>query len=397
MSALTKPSPLIFIFITVFIDLMGGSLLVPVLPYLVERFRSDAVTIGLLTSVFFVAQFLATPVIGILSDRYGRRPVLLWCVLGTGFSYFVFGWAGALWLLFLSRVIAGATGGVIVTAQAYIADISPPEKRTQNFGLIGAAFGLGFTLGPAIGGALVPFGLNAPVFFAGGLALANAAFGYFTLSESLPPERRRSFAPADLNPIKQLGSLLADRRLRALVSGYFLFNFAFAGFTTVFAVFIRDRFGWGPELTVWVFAFIGVVSTIVQGGLIRRLLPRFGEARLAVAGLLLVAFALASVAILPSGIWLYPSQAILALGVGLATPSLRGMLSNSASDSEQGRVLGGTQSLISVAQIFGPLAASSSYDSLGRTVPFWGSGLLVFIAFGCIALHLRKSTLSKLA
>ncbi|WP_041243893.1 tetracycline resistance MFS efflux pump [Gloeobacter kilaueensis] len=383
-------SPLLFVLLTVFIDLMGGSLLVPVLPYLVERFRSDALTIGLLTSSFSIAQFLATPVLGTLSDRFGRRPVLLICVFGTSVGYFLFALANQLWVLFLARTIAGATGGVVSTAQAYIADTTPPEKRTGAFGLIGAAFGLGFILGPAIGGALVHFDLNAPVYFAGALALFNLLLGSFTLKESLPPEKRQRRSGLDaLNPFKQLSRLVGDGKIRGLLVGFFLFNFAFAGFTSIFALSIKDRFGWGPAQVVWVFAFIGVVSTFVQGWLIRQLVPRFGEPRLALSGLGCICFAFALIALIPAGSWLYLTQGVLALGVGLATPSLRGLLSNTATASDQGRVLGGAQSLVSLGQVLGPLAASSSYDYLGQLVPFWGGAVTLLLALGFVFLNLR--------
>ncbi len=385
-----KPSPLLFVLLTVFIDLVGGSLLVPVLPYLVERFRSDALTIGLLSSVFSVAQFLATPVLGSLSDRFGRRPVLIACVFGTAIGYFLFGLADSLWVMFVARVIAGATGGVVATAQAYIADVTPPQQRTQAFGLIGAAFGLGFILGPALGGALVTIDLNAPVYCAGCLALTNTVLGYFTLGESLPPERRRAVGWRELNPLGQLARLALDTKIRGLLAGFFIFNAVFAGFTSIFALSIRDRFGWGPELVVWLFAFIGVVATVVQGGLIRKLVPRFGEARLALWGLALVALAFVLVAVSPSGGWLYLTQAVLALGVGLATPSLRGLISNSVADDEQGRVLGGSQSLVSLSQVLGPLVASVCYDYLGRLTPFWGGALVMLAAVGFVYANLRR-------
>ncbi|MBC7880081.1 MAG: MFS transporter [Anaerolineae bacterium] len=397
MVALRRPSPLIFIFLTVFIDLMGGSLLIPVLPFLVERFRSDALTIGWLTASFSIAQFLAAPVLGSLSDRYGRRPVLLICVLGTALGYFVFGWAKSLWVLFLARIIDGITGGVISTAQAYIADISTPEERTKNFGLIGAAFGLGFILGPTIGGVLARIDLNLPVFFAGGISLVNLVLGYFTLNESLPPERRRPISAVDFNPLRSLANLLDQKSLQGILIGFFLYNFAFAGFTGIFTLAIRDRFGWGPDLAAWLFAFIGIISTIVQGGLIRKLVPAFGETRLAISGLALIALAYGLVCVIPSGPWLYLTQGILAVGIGLTAPSLRGVLSNRTSPENQGRVLGGAQALASLGQVVGPLWAGWSYDYLGRLVPFWVGAIwqLAAIALVVIGLRVKPETIGE--
>ena len=259
-------SRLAFIFVTILIDKLGESLIFPILPFLVERFRSDAFTLGLLVSSFAIAQFIAIPIISGLSDRYGRRPVLLVCILGTAVAYYMFGLAASLWVLFLSRIVDGMTGGVAPTAQAYIADISAPEDRAKNFGLTGAAFGLGFILGPAIGGALANISLNLPVFVAGTIALVNFVFGWFVLSESLPEDQRRPFTRRDLNPISQLSDLLKNSQIQGLVIGFFIFNFAFAGFSSIFVLFLDNRYGWGPNQAAMVFVFIGVVSTIVQGG-----------------------------------------------------------------------------------------------------------------------------------
>jgi multidrug resistance protein len=390
-------SPFVFVFLTIFIDFMGASLLVPVLPFLVDRFRSEALavgldlgaTIGLLTASFSIAQFLATPVLGSLSDRYGRRPVLLICIFGTAVGYFIFGWATSLWVLFFSRVIDGVTGGVISTAQAYVADVSPPEERTKNFALVGVAFGLGFILGPALGGLLARVDLLLPVFFAGSIALANTVFGFFTLKESLPVERRRALDPTDFNPFRQLGVLFANPKLQGLLTGFFLFNFAFAGFTSIFALSIRDRFGWGPDLAAGLFAFIGLVSTFVQGFLIRKLLPVFGEKRLAAGGLAVIALAFVGITLAPRGEWLYLTQAMVAFGVGVSAPSLRGLLSVRVSSAEQGRILGGSQALVSISQIFGPAAAGWSYDHLGRLTPFWAGAFLLVVAVGWVITTLR--------
>jgi MFS transporter, DHA1 family, tetracycline resistance protein len=394
LSQLSRPSPVVFIFLTIFVDFMGGTLLVPILPFLVERFRSDALTIGLLGASFSLAQFVAAPGIGALSDRYGRRPVLLMCMLGTSLGYLIFGLANALWLLFLGRIVDGITGGVISTAQAYIADISKPEDRSKNFGLIGAAFGLGFILGPAIGGALSQIDLNLPVFLAAGLALANTILGYFTLPESLPKEKRQQGKLqsiwSELNPIGQLGNIARDKNIRALVFGFFLFNFAFAGFQNNFAVFTRDQFQWDPVKNAQLFAYIGVVSSLVQGGLIRKLIPRFGEEILALWGLAFCGISVFAVAFLPAANWLYVTQTLFALGVGLASPTLRGLISARTSAQEQGRALGGAQSLVSLSMVLGPLWAGSVYDSLGYTAPYWTSGLWIAVALGVTAFALKS-------
>ena len=246
------------------------------------------------------------------------------------------------------------------TAQAYIADISAPEDRAKNFGLTGAAFGLGFILGPAIGGALANISLNLPVFVAGTIALVNFVFGWFVLSESLPEDQRRPFTRRDLNPISQLSDLLKNSQIQGLVIGFFIFNFAFAGFSSIFVLFLDNRYGWGPNQAAMVFVFIGVVSTIVQGGLIRQLLPRFGEAKLSVAGLVLIALAFGGLVLIPPEgpillPALYTTQAFLALGVGLIIPSMRGadFLTEYLIRS-RAKPWAGNQAMQSIAAILGP-------------------------------------------
>jgi MFS family permease len=374
-------SPKTFIFLTISIEAIAGGLLLPVLPYLVEQFRSDAFTIGLLTSSFAAAQFIATPVLGAVSDRIGRRPILLICTAGTSLAFYIFGFANALWLLFLSRIFNGLTGGVISTAQAYLADVSQSEQeRTKNFGLIGAAAGLGFILGPALGGALAPINIKLPVFVAGTAALINTIIGYYQLTESLTHKIEKPIRINNLNPFTQLAELLRRNQVRNLLLGFFIYNFAFSGFTSIFVVFIRDRFDWEPAQAGSLLLVIGIVSIVVQGTLIGKIVPLFGEMTVSFTGLFLVSLALVLIALAPIGILLYGTQAIFALGVGLASPSLRGLLASSVAEQEQGKVSGASQSLVSLGQIIAPSIAGFSYDQLGMEVPFWGAALLVILA-----------------
>lgn len=383
-------SPLLFIFITIFLDLLGVSLLQPVLPYIVENLQqTNALPIGLLSSTYAVSLFLAAPILGALSDRFGRRPVLLLSMLGTAVGYFLFVAVRTMPVFYISRVIDGATGGVVASAQAYIADVSKPEERTKNFGLVGVALGLGFIFGPAIGGALGHINLYLPVWFAGGCALANALLGYFTLSESLSPEMRHPFHWRDMNPFRQLLLLFSNPRVRGLVSGFLLFNIAFAGFTGVFTVFLRDVFHWGPAQAAGLFACVGVTLAMIQGGLIRRLVPRFGEPNLIIYGLLIAVLAFTLVNFVPSANYYYGTQVLLAMGVGVATPSLRGMISNRVSGREQGKTIGGTQSLMSLSQMLGPLWATAAYDYLGHYTPFWIAIALILTAVGFLVPAVR--------
>lgn len=292
-------SPLYFLCITIFIDRLGESLIFPILPFLVKPFNFNALTLTLLFSAFAAAQFLAAPILGTLSDRYGRRPVLLICVLGTALSYFMFALAQQGWMLFVSRILDGITGGVASTAQAYIADSSAPEDRAKNFGLTGAAFGLGFVLGPALGGSLATINLKLPIVVAGIIALSNFILGYFTLPESLKPESRRTLQLKDFNPLGQLRDLFRDRSLAGLLWAFFIFNFAFAGFTSVFVLFLNQRFGWGPSQAALVFVVIGITITVVQAGLIRKLIPRFREGNLTIVGLFLLGLGFSLTALVP--------------------------------------------------------------------------------------------------
>jgi len=388
-------SRLVFIFVTILIDKIGSSIIVPVLPFLVGQFRDDALTLGLLTASFSVAQFLAIPVIGALSDRYGRRPILLICILGTTVAYSLFGIAGSLWVIYLSRLIDGITGGIPATAQAYIADVSAPEDRAKNFGITGAAFGLGFTLGPALGGFLSNYSLELPIFIAAFLALLNFAWGCFSLPESLPVEKRQTkLEVKEFNPVAQLNRMFRKPELRGLLLSFFLFNFIFTGFSSVFVLFLNQRFDWGPSQAALVFVLIGVVSTLVQGGLIRKLVPKYGEAKLTLTGLALVAIAFGLTLLIPQQglglyIGIYSTQAMLAVGVGFLLPVLRALISNRVSDREQGRTIAGTQSLRSIAAISGPICAGLAFDHLGILSPFWLGGLFMLVALGLAALSLK--------
>ncbi|HWS90689.1 MAG TPA: MFS transporter [Pyrinomonadaceae bacterium] len=395
-----KRSPLLVIFVTVFIDLVGFGIVIPVLPFYVEGTQFDASprVVGLLFASYSAMQLLFTPILGRLSDRYGRRPVLFFSLLGTSLGFFIMGFATTLWMLFAGRIIDGITGGNISTAQAYIADVTTEENRAKGMGLIGAAFGLGFIFGPALGGVLSRWGVHVPFLFAGALSLANATLLYFVLPETVTKDHpARASATGRWS---QLVRALRQSRLAFVLAVYFLFVTAFSVMTASFGLFTLYRFGFDAHDTGWIFAFVGVVGAAIQGGLIGRLVKLFGEPLLVIAGALMFA---ASLVLIPftgpqTGTpALLALGALFALGNGLATPSLTSLASKSAGAGEQGGVLGVTQSVASLARVVGPLlSAALIYSAVatvghdGRThnmsdrsvaLTFWAAAAVMFVAF----------------
>jgi len=369
-----------FLFVTVFVDMIGYGIVVPLLPFYAGLYASGAVLVGLLGSLYAAMQFAGGPFLGGLSDRYGRRPVLLSCLLGASLAYLLLGLARTLTVLVLAVILAGATSGTLATAQAYIADSTTKEDRARGLGLIGAAFGLGLMAGPALGGILSLHSLSAPALFASALALTNFVFGYLTLPESHPPHLRKSVPLLRLNPISQLARILKMRNVRALLVAVLLLNLAFAGLVNNFPLFSHTRFGWGTTSNAFFFAFVGVCAVLTQGLLIGRLQPRFGEIKLLMGGLALTSLNLALVALVPSGVLLYPVVGLLALGTGLAIPSLTAIISNRTPAETQGRLMGGMQAILSLSMILGPALAGVAFDYLGVPAPYIIGGILAALA-----------------
>jgi MFS transporter, DHA1 family, tetracycline resistance protein len=372
--------PLAFIFVAVFVDMIGYGLVIPLLPFYAREYAASAMLIGLLGSLYAAAQFVGGPFLGGLSDRTGRRPVLVLCLIGASFAYLLLGLAETLSLLFAAVVLAGAAGGTQATAQAYIADSTSPEDRARGLGLIGAAFGLGLMAGPALGGLLSLYSLHAPAFAAAALALCNAAFGFFVLPESLPPTLRTPTPLRRLNPLSQLRVVLGIRGIQWFLVAVLLLNLSFAGLLTNFPLFSNARFGWDAPANAFFFAFVGVCAVLTQGLLIGRLQPRFGEERLLLGGLSVMALGLGLVAVVPYGPLLYPVVGVLAVGVGLAIPALTSLVSRRVSRKEQGRVMGGLQAVISLTLVVGPVMAGLAFDRLGIPAPYWIGALLAALA-----------------
>lgn len=375
-----RGSPLLFIFVTVFVDMVGYGIVVPLLPFYAGGFASGAVLVGLLGSLYAATQLVGGPFLGGLSDRVGRRPVLILCLLGASLAYLMLGLAQTLPVLVAAVALAGGAGGTVATAQAYIADTTPPERRARGLGLIGAAFGLGLMAGPALGGLLSLVSLQAPAFGASALALGNAAFGLLILPESLPRKLRTATPLVGLNPVAQLRGVLGMPGIKILLLVVFLINLSFAGLLTNFPLFTSARFGWGAPANAFFFAFVGVCAVFTQGFLIGKLQPRLGDARLLLGGVALMAPGLALVALVPSGPFLYPVAGTLALGAGLAIPALTSLISRRVSEREQGQLMGGIQAILSLTLISGPVICGLAFDHLGVPAPYWIGALLASLA-----------------
>jgi DHA1 family tetracycline resistance protein-like MFS transporter len=408
-------SPLVIIFITIFIDLIGFGIVIPVLPLYAQRYNASETVVGLMLASYSVMQFVFAPILGRLSDRLGRRPVLLLSLIGTSLGFLLMGFAHRMpfgvvlfglspvivWL-FLARIIDGISGGNISTAQAYIADVTPPDDRAKGMGLIGAAFGLGFIFGPAIGGLMSAFSPEAPFFFAAALAALNATALYFLLPESLAPEHRHSAnKPARLQQIvEQAGSW----QLKAVFATYFFATVAFAMLTATYALFANHRFHFDARHTGYMFTYVGVLGAIIQGGLLGKLVKAFGEKLLAVVGTVIFSAALFALPLASTLPMLLLASTGIAIGNSLVTPTLNSLASKSAAASFQGRILGTMASVASFARIIGPvlggflLGRDSEQEPLyGKTV-YWVSGSIMVIALAlAVSLHARREGASEQA
>jgi len=348
----------VFIFITVLVDAIGFGIILPVLPELIMKLTGEGLSQasiygGWLWFAYAVMQFFCAPVLGNLSDRFGRRPVILFSLLTFGIDYLIMGFAPTLFWLFVGRSIAGMAGASFTPAYAYLADVSPPHRRAQNFGLIGAAFGAGFILGPAIGGLLGAMGTRAPFFAAAGLALINFLFGLFVLPESLPRESRRSF---DLRRANPLGTLLQIRKYPSvigLLQVLFLWQLAHQVFPSTWAYYTMLKFNWSEEAVGISLAFVGTIMAFSTAGMTRLLVPRLGEQRAALSGLLAGSAAFFGYAFATRG-WMMYAFLVAWLFAGLVQPSIQGLMSRQVPANAQGELQGGVASLYSLTAVVGP-------------------------------------------
>ncbi len=405
-SSLKRPQipTLLSAFITLLNDRLGETIVFPLLPFLLERFTNSGITIGLLAGTYAISQFAVAPLIGALSDRFGRKPIMITCVSGSviGLSLFALtvsiNWNNTLtesavglplFLLFLARVIDGVSGGTATTATAILADISTPENRAKTFGIIGVAFGLGFLLGPGLGTTLAKLSVTLPVWAATSFAIFNLALVIWFLPETHPLSARSQLPrKRELNPITQLKLVFSNPSIRKLCLAFFLFFMAFNGFTAILVLYLKQSFEWSPELASLTFVVVGIMAMIVQGGLIGPLVKRFGEWRLTITG---ISFVILGCILLPIAQkanaipTVFTAVSILALGTGLVTPSLRALVSKRLDATAQGTVLGSLQGLQSLGTFVGAAIAGILYDLLGSKSPFFATTSLLLIVLILIA------------
>jgi len=351
-----------FIFITMVIDVLGFGLVIPVLPKLVEQFMGgdtyDAARIyGIFGTAWALMQFVFSPLLGALSDRVGRRPVLLISCFGLGIDYIFMALAPGVWWLLLGRIISGITASSFSTAYAYVADVTVPEKRGSAFGMLGAAFGLGFVMGPAMGGYLGSIDARLPFWGAAVLALVNAAYGFFVLPESLPASRRTVFTPQAFarraNPVGSLKLLRSHPELLSLSSVYLLFQIAHCVLPSMFVIYAGYRYGWDTRTVGASLALSGVLSIVVQGGLVKLAIRHLGERRSMLLGLIFGCIGFSGFALAPSSFWLWWAFPVFSL-MGLFTPGLQSLMTRRVTPAEQGQLQGANGSLTGIAGLIGP-------------------------------------------
>jgi DHA1 family tetracycline resistance protein-like MFS transporter len=360
-----------FIFVTVLIDIIGFGIIIPVLPKLIQDLTggdmSDASRYGgWLMFTYAFMQFLFAPILGNLSDRYGRRSIILISLFGFGLDYLLLAWAPTITWLFIARVLSGITGASITTASAYIADISTPEKRAQNFGMIGAAFGLGFIIGPFIGGVLGQYGDRIPFLFAAGLTLVNWLYGMFILPESLPADKRRKFEWSKANPVGSLLHLKKYPAVAGLIISLTLIYIGAHAVQSTWSYYTMEKFKWDSAMVGYSLAFVGLMIAIVQGGLIRVAIPKLGQSRALFTGLVMYTIGMACFAFAGSTAFMFASCFVYCLG-GIAGPALQGIISSHVPSNEQGELQGALTSLMSATSIVGPPVMTNLFSFFSQT------------------------------
>ncbi|TRZ38018.1 MFS transporter [Niallia circulans] len=391
---------LLFGLMSVFLCGIGFTIIAPVVPYLVHPYvhnqENQAIIVTMLTAVYAACVFMAAPGLGALSDRYGRRPILLICLFGSSVGYVIFGIGGALWVLFVGRIMEGVTGGSISTIFAYFADIIPKEQRTKYFGWVSAVTGVGIAVGPVIGGLLTKFGYSVPMYAGAFITLLNFAFGLLYMPESLNKYNRlKKITLLRLNPFSQLFSILSMKNLKWLLISAFLLWIPNGSLQAVFSQFTIDTFNWEPALIGLMFSIMGIQDIVSQGFIMPKLLLKYSDVQIGIIGMIseIIGYSFIAMSALFS---LYPlfiaGMFVFGFGDSIIGPSFNGMLSKSAPASEQGRIQGGSQSIQALARIIGPIIGGQIYVSLGHAAPaFMG---MILIAAAAFVLYKRKDVMS---
>lgn len=372
--------PLFTIFMIVFVDLLGFGIVLPLLPYIAEKYQASPFTIGILGATYSLFQLIAGPLLGRLSDRYGRKKLLAISQIGSAIGYLILGLANSLPLLFIARIIDGITGGNISIAQAYIADITTKENRAKGMGIIGAAFGLGFIFGPAIGGFLAKYNYGYPGFFAMGVSIITVILTIFVLPETVSSEERKNEPKAQIT-FQEFWKVASASNIQYLIVVFFLFNSAFSMMQGTFALWTQKRFNFGPEQNGYVFAFVGVLAVIAQLKLLPFLVKRFKERTLLNYSTLFFCLGFVFIPLVPNYWYLMLTQALIVFGNSMANPAIQALASESVPKEEYGETLGFLQSAGSLGRIVGPVLGGWLFGALGINSPFFFAAFVILIIF----------------
>ena len=387
---MTNKKALGIIFVIVFMDLVGFGMIIPLSTFLAKDLGASPLEIGLLMTIYSLMQFIFSPFWGKLSDRVGRRPILLLSLFGSSTSYLFYAFSTELWMLYASRALAGFFGANISTAMAYIADVTDKDSRSKGMGLIGAAFGMGFVLGPFLGGVLgdlgnkispeAPFGMNFSALVASVICFLNFFVAIKVLKESLSKEAREKIKPRK-SRFETLSKYITKPVIGQLLVISLFSTLAMAHMESTLFLYVKERFDWSLSFASYGFAYIGIMMVFTQGYLIRKLMPKYGERKLLAIGLVMATFGMAGIS-LTEGVWsMLLVQTVLAIGVGLLNPSLLGSISLSGDDSEQGEVMGVNQSMSALGRIIGPAIGGLVYQQIGKNVPYFFAASLMLVGF----------------
>lgn len=389
-----RPAAMAFILLTLFIDILGIGIIIPVLPELIKQFVGGSTAmagwyVGIIAASYSLMQFLCAPILGALSDRFGRRPVILASMFGLGIDFLIQGFAPSIAWLFVGRLFAGILGASFSTANAYIADVSTPETRARNFGLVGVMFGLGFICGPALGGLLGGIHLRMPFFVSAGLALINWLYGYFVLPESLPPEQRSSFTLAKANPLGTLKRLRGYPIVAGLAAAFVCMSLAQRGLENVWVLYTGFRYEWNAQTNGLMLGLVGLTAVLVQGLLVRPVINRFGERGTVMFGLMVSSVTFLCYGLASRG-WMVPCIIVFGSFGGVTGPAIQSIVAGSVDSSEQGKIQGALTSLMSLTNIIAPLlftAGLFSYFTSERAL-FELPGAPFFVGFVLLVLAL---------